>query len=119
MRSSDMRRAERSDGQSAGTWIRLMVPIVAGEPVSDGGRLAYAFDFANLTGMGQHIGRMSLLKPDVTSQGLRPPSGAWVAVTGDTRITHAPGRGVSYAALSDLARVFAEHSKSQLIKTND
>src|SRR3546814_320894 len=59
MRSIDMRRAERSDGQSAGTWIRLMVPIVAGEPVSDGGRMAYAFDFANLIGMGQHIGRMS------------------------------------------------------------
>ncbi|HEY9555273.1 MAG TPA: thioesterase family protein [Acidimicrobiales bacterium] len=119
MRSIDMRRAERSDGQSAGTWIRLMVPIVAGEPVSDGGRMAYAFDFANLIGMGQHIGRMSLINPDVTAQVLRPPSGEWVAVTGDTRFNAALGRGVSSAALSDLDGVFAVASTSQLVQPLD
>src|SRR3546814_13079129 len=96
-----------------------MGPIVAGEPVSDGGRMAYAFDFANLIGMGPHIGRMSLINPDVTAQVLRPPSGEWVAVTGDTRFHAALGRGVSSAALSDLDGVFAVASTSQLVQPPD
>src|SRR3546814_19479737 len=110
MRSIDMRRAERSDGQSAGTWIRLLVPIVAGEPVSDGRRMAYTFYFANLICLGQHIGSMSLINPDVTPQVLRPPHGEWVAITDDPRSNATLRLAASPAPLSDLTGWFAVES---------
>ncbi|MBV8463550.1 MAG: thioesterase family protein, partial [Acidimicrobiales bacterium] len=44
----DMRYARRRDGGTAGIWIRLEVPVVAGEPVRPAAFLAFGFDFANL-----------------------------------------------------------------------
>ena len=57
-----------------------------------------------------------MINPDVTAQLLRPPTGEWIAVTGDTRLNPAMGRGISSGLLSDADGVFAAASASQLIQ---
>lgn len=115
LRAVDMRRATAADG-SVGAWIRLDVPIVAGEPTNRTGRLAALIDYANLIGMDGHPQTVSMINPDVTAHVLRDPMDDWVAITGDTRFDTALGRGLSSACLSDSNGVFAVVSTSQLIQ---
>jgi hypothetical protein len=116
LRAVDMRRARTVDGTSIGAWIRLRVPVVAGEPVSPSARLAGLFDYANLIGMDDHPGPVSMINPDVTAHVLRPPQDEWTAITGSSRFNPTLGRGVSSAELSDTQGVFAVVSTSQLIQ---
>ena len=90
--------------------------MVAGSPISPSSRLAAVIDYANLIGMDDHPATVSMINPDVTAHVLRPPSGEWIAITGETRVNTALGRGVSSAALSDTDGVFAFASTSQLIQ---
>jgi hypothetical protein len=112
----DFRKAARKDGSRSGTWVRLDVPVVAGEPVRPTARLTFAFDFTNLVGVDEHTSSVTMINPDVTAHVLRPPTGEWVAITGDTRFNPGMGRGVSYAELSDDDGVFAVVSLSQLLQ---
>ncbi|MBV8461690.1 MAG: hypothetical protein JO368_00245 [Acidimicrobiales bacterium] len=57
-----------------------------------------------------------MINPDVSAHVLRPPTGEWIALTGDTRLNPALGRGLSTALLSDTDGVFAVVSMSQLIQ---
>ena len=111
----DMRKSLRRDGR-AGTWVRLAADVVAGEPTSPTARMACAFDFANLIGIEAEMVGVTMINPDVTTQILRPSTGEWIAVTGDTRFSPASGRGVSAATLSDADGVFAVATTSQLIQ---
>jgi hypothetical protein len=116
LRAVDMRRARSADGSRVGSWIRLDVAVVAGEPVSPTARLTYCFDFANLIGLDSHPGAVTMINPDVTAHVLRRPSSEWIAITGDTRFEPSLGRGMSQALLSDDRGVFAAVSLSQLIQ---
>ncbi len=116
LRAVDMRRARTEDGSSVGCWLRLTAAVVAGEPVSDTARLTFTFDYANLIGMDGHPGSVTMINPDVTAHVLRPPSGEWIAITGDTRFEPARGTGVSTAVLSDGDGPFAFASTSQLVQ---
>jgi hypothetical protein len=115
MRAVDMRRARTPDG-ATGAWVRLHVPVIAGEPVSPSARLACAIDFANLIGLAGHPGAVTMINPDVTAHVLRPSESEWVGITGDTRFNPTLGRGVSTATLSDEDGPFAFVSTSQLIQ---
>ncbi|HET6952110.1 MAG TPA: thioesterase family protein [Acidimicrobiales bacterium] len=112
----DMRRAPAVGGSRPGTWIRLEVPVVAGEPVRPTSRLTFAFDYANLIGVDEHSETVTMINPDVTAHVLRAPTSEWIAITGDTRFNPAMGRGVSSATLSDDDGVFATVSLSQLVQ---
>lgn len=112
----DLRRAHHPDGSVAGVWVRLDVPVIAGEPVSPTARLTFAIDFSNLIGIGMPAGEVTMINPDVTAHVLRPPTGEWVALTGDTRFSPELGRGVSMATMSDDDGVFGFSSTSQLIQ---
>jgi hypothetical protein len=116
LRAVDMRRATTLDGSAIGAWLRLEVPVVAGEATTPTARLAAVFDYANLIGMDDHPQQVSLINPDVTAHVLRPPVGEWVAITGTTRFNPAMGRGLSLAEFSDTEGVFAVGSTSQLIQ---
>ena len=85
----------------------------AGRPVVAAGR---GFDYANLIGMDDHPAAVTMINPDVTAHVLRPPTGEWIAITGDTRFNPTLGRGVSTAELSDADGVFAVASTSQLVQ---
>ena len=116
LQAVDMRRAPTIDGTGVGAWIRLDVPVVAGEPVNATARITFGFDFANLVGMIDHPRAMTLINPDVTAHVLRPPVSDWIAITGTTRFNPGMGRGVSSAELSDTDGVYATVSMSQLIQ---
>ena len=116
LRAVDMRRARTLDGTATGAWLRLEVPVVAGEPISPSARLAALVDYANLIGMDGHPAGVTMINPDVTAHLLRPPVDEWVAITGETRFNAALGRGVSTATFSDTAGVFATASTSQLVQ---
>lgn len=116
LRAIDMRRAAASDGSREGVWVRLDVPVVAGEPTNPTALLTVGIDYVNLIGLDVRSTELTMINPDVTAQVLRPPRGDWVAVTGDTRFNPAMGRGISYALLSDTEGVFATASASQLIQ---
>lgn len=109
----DMRRAP---GQ--GVWIRLAVPVVAGEPVRATSCMTVGFDFAQLINADTEraMSTMTMINPDVTAHVLRPPTGDWIAVTGETRFEAAMGRGVSSAILSDGDGMFGVASTSQLVQ---
>ncbi len=113
----DMRRSPVRDGVGGGCWIRLEVPVVAGEPLRPTSRLTFGFDYANLIGVDAHPDGVTMINPDVTAHVLRPPISEWIAITGDTRFNPAMGRGVSYAEMSDQDGVFAVVSMSQLLQT--
>ena len=46
-----MRRAAARDGSSSGVWVRLDVPVVAGEPTNPTARLTVGIDYVNLIGI--------------------------------------------------------------------
>jgi Thioesterase-like superfamily len=116
MRAVDMRTAPTVDGTGFGTWVRLEVPVVAGEPLRTTSRLTVGFDYSNLVGVGQQLGTVTMINPDVTAHVLRVPTGEWIGITGDTWFNPALGRGVSSATLSDDDGVFAVVSLSQLLQ---
>jgi hypothetical protein len=101
-----------------GMWIRLAVPVVAGECDRATSRLTVGFDFAQLINadLEHAFASMTLINPDVTAHVLRPPTGEWTAVTGTTRFEPALGRGVSSATLADEHGPFAVASTSQLLQ---
>jgi hypothetical protein len=113
LRGIEMRKAPRE-----GVWIRLAVPVVAEQPIRATSRMTVGFDFAQLINadMERAMGALTMINPDVTAHVLRPPTGDWIAVTGETRF-HAPvGRGISSATLSDGDGLFAVASTSQLVQ---
>jgi hypothetical protein len=112
----DMRYAPMTDGAGRGVWVRLEVPVVAGEPVRPTSRMALAFDYANNVNVTMDPGSATTINPDVNAHVLRPATGEWIAITGRTQFTPALGRGVSAASLSDLDGVFAHATVCQLVQ---
>jgi len=52
----------------------------------------------------------------VTAHVLRPPADEWVAVTGETFVDEAMGRGMTVATYSDTRGMYAYGSLSQLVQ---
>ena len=112
----DMRRSDLGDGPGWGCWVRLAVPVVAGEPIRPTSQLTFAFDYANLIAVDGHPDLLTMINPDVSAHVLRPPTSEWIAITGETRFNPAMGRGLSWATLSDGEGPFAVVSMSQLLQ---
>jgi len=76
-------------------WIRLRVPLVAGEPTSPLARVAAAADFGN--GISWVLSRLEgwlFINPDLTIHLHRHPAGEWVALEA---VTHVGGQGTGLA----------------------
>jgi hypothetical protein len=116
MRAVDLRRARLGGSEAHGFWMRLRVPVVAGEPVRPTALQTVAVDFANCIGVALDPRAASTINPDVSGQFLRVPTGEWIAIVGDTRFDHTLGRGFSAATLSDRDGVFAMATTSQLVQ---
>jgi hypothetical protein len=112
----DMRYAPTTDGTGQGVWVRLEVPVVAGEPVRPAARMALAFDYANNINVSLSAGTVTTINPDVNAHVLRQATGEWVAITGETRYNPGLGRGISTATLSDVDGAFAYVTVSQLVQ---
>ena len=116
MRALDLRRSLVGEGDTYGYWVRLRVPVVAGEPVRPTSLQTVAVDFTNCIGAVINPSVATTINPDVSAQFLRPPTGEWLAIVGDTRFGHTVGRGISAATLSDRDGVFAATSAAQLVQ---
>lgn len=99
-----------------GQWIRLRVPVVAGEPVRATSRAALPMDCANLIGVSGPIDGVSMINADVSGHVFRMPCGEWIAMTGHTRFDHQVGHGMSTATMSDGDGVFGVTSTSQILQ---
>ena len=116
MRAVDLRRAALRGSDAYGFWMRLRVPVVAGEPLRPTALQTVAVDFANCIGVALDPSAATTINPDVSGQFLRVPTGEWLAIVGDTRFDHRAGRGISAATLSDRDGVFAVATTSQLVQ---
>jgi len=116
LKAVEMRKTPYLDGSGHGNWVRLKVPVVAGEPIRATSRLTLGIDYANLIGLQGHPGVVTMINPDVSAHILRPPNGEWVGITGETIFNTQMGRGISFAQLSDDDGIFAVVSLSQLLQ---
>ena len=96
------------------TWIRLLVPVVAGRLDSALAKLAYTADFAS--GVGHPRGEpLSGINADITLNVLRYPNREWICVTGDGW-TDRDGIGHAQALLSDDRGVLAVATLARLVE---
>ena len=114
---AEMRRSvEPIDGMHS-VWLRLRVPVVAGEPVRPTSRAVLPLDIVNLIGVDdREISRISIINPDVTGHLVRYPVGEWVALTGNSYYDHRVGHGLSMGLMSDQDGVFGLTSTTQLVR---
>jgi hypothetical protein len=84
----------------AAAWIRLTVPVVAGEEITPLMRLAAASDYGN--GLSWSLPRdgWSFINPDLSVHVTRLPEGEWVCLRSITHPGHA-GIGLAESALYD------------------
>jgi Thioesterase-like superfamily len=84
----------------ADMWLRLVVPIVAGEETSPFQRVAAAGDFGNGVAAAFDPGRYSCINPDLTITLHRLPVGEWVGLDSAT-YPERHGYGVAESVLHD------------------
>lgn len=84
----------------ADLWLRLTVPIVAGERPSPFQRVAAAGDFGNGVAAAFDRGRYSCINPDLTITLHRLPVGEWVGLASAT-YAEPSGYGVAESVLHD------------------
>ena len=109
----------RNAGESTGphcAWVRLRVPVVAGEAIRSTSRVTMPMDCVNLIGVAGLPAGVTAINPDVSAHVGRPPVGDWVALVGDTRFAHRIGHGFSAAHMVDREGVFGVTSTSQVVQ---
>src|SRR5205814_2374188 len=93
-------REARGDGAPGSAWVRLKLPLVAGEDPSPLVRVCAAADFPNGISYVVDPRRVAYINPDLTVYLHRLPIGEWIKV--DARTWLAPhGMGVAEGALYD------------------
>lgn len=111
------RTAEPLDAEGThGAWVRLRVPVVAGEPVRPTSRVALPMDCVNLIGISGFPPGASAINADVSAHVFRAPASEWVAMVGSTRFDPRIGHGCSMATLSDAEGVLGVSSTSQVVQ---
>ena len=116
---AELRRSVEPIGGVHAAWVRLRVPVVAGEDVRATSRAALPLDLVNLLGVHVHPTVATSINPDVSGHLSRAPIGEWVALTGHTYYDHGVAHGVSMAAMSDGVGVFGVTSTSQILQPAD
>lgn len=102
-RGVEMRFADRLGGSVPGpstVWIRLRVPVVAGEAPTPWQRTAAVADFGNGISSELDFTTTTFVNADLTVSVHRPPSGEWVCLDARTRYG-TPGIAAAESALWD------------------
>lgn len=95
-------------------WIRLQVPVVAGEEPSPWQRAAAAADFANGIASSVGFGEGLFINPDLTVHLWREPVGEWVGMDSVMR-TSLTGIGSSDSTMWDLDGRIGRTNQSLLL----
>jgi hypothetical protein len=83
-------------------WIRITVPVVAGEEPSGAQRAAAAADFGNGVSAVLPWDRYLFINPDLTVHLLRVPEGEWIGLRAVTHLGP-DGAGMAESALHDAS----------------
>jgi hypothetical protein len=97
-------------------WIRLRVPLIAGEPTSPLARVAAAADFGN--GISWVLSRLAgyrFINPDLTIYLHRMPAGEWVCLEAVTHV-EAHGVGMAESRLFDRQGAIGRSLQSLLLE---
>ena len=113
---AELRRSAADADRPPCAWVRLRVPVVAGEPVRRTSQITLPMDCVNLIGVNGLPEDVTAINPDVSAHVMRAPAGEWVAMVGETRFAGAIGHGFSMAAMADLDGVFGVTSTSQVVQ---
>lgn len=112
----EFRRPPERTGAGHCLWVRLRVPVVAGEPIRDSSRATLPMDCVNLLGVPRMPPGVTAINPDVSGHLLRPPTGEWTALVGGTRFAAGVGQGFSVATMVDREGAFGVTSTSQVVQ---
>lgn len=112
----EFRRSVGREHGVSGIWLRLLVPVVEGEPVRTTSRAAIPMDLVNLIGLDFDPSRFTAINPDVSAHVNRPVEGEWVGLVGNTYVANTVGHGFSMATMSDRTGVFGVTSTSQIVQ---
>lgn len=96
-------------------WIRLRVPLLAGEEPSPLVRAAAAADFGNGVSAVLPMGEFRFVNPDLTLYLSRPPIGEWVCLSSET-IAGNDGIGLAESTLFDGEGRFGRSLQSLLLE---
>jgi len=97
-------------------WIRLLVPVVAGEEPSGLQRVMAAADFANGVARVLPFETHLFINPDLTVHLLRAPDGEWVGMRSQS-ILGTTGFGLAESALFDVRGRLGRSVQSLLVDT--
>lgn len=86
----------------ATAWMRLRVPLVAGQPTSPLARAVAVADFGNGISAALPWADWVFINPDLTVYVDRPPTGEWVSIASSTTV-RSDGTGRSDSVLGDEA----------------
>ncbi|MFB9266479.1 thioesterase family protein [Bradyrhizobium erythrophlei] len=91
----------------AAAWMRLDVPLVAGEPNTPLLQAVQAADFSSGVAQIVDMREWTFINPEISLYFFRPPEGEWILIRSRTRVG-AGGAGLTTATLSDRNGPFAE-----------
>lgn len=97
----------------ATAWVRLKLPVLAGETPSQFQRVAAAADFGNGFSWVLDWSRYVFVNPDLTINLARPAEGEWIAMA--SRTATGPGHGLAESALFDARGVIGRSLQSLYI----
>ena len=112
----------RGDARPAHTvcqYVNLLVPVVAGEPISAVSRAAVAADFGSShTYRRLPFADWTFMNADLTVSLVRPPADGWVGLA-CTSLAGAHGAGITMATLADEHGVLGQSSQSLLVEARE
>jgi Thioesterase-like superfamily len=109
---------ESSDlGEGAiGVWVRLLVPVVAGESTSAIARVAAAADYGSVaTNARLPFDRWSFMNAELSLHVSREPAGPWVGLVA-TGVVQPVGSGLSSATLYDSAGRLGQSAQALVVE---
>jgi hypothetical protein len=104
----EMRFVKGGDPETTGpviVWMRLRVPVLAGEEPSPVQRAAAVADFGNGVSAVLSFDQWSFINPDLTVSMYRPPVGEWICLDAATALDPS-GIGMAQSVLSDTSGPF-------------
>lgn len=95
-------------------WIRLRVPVIAGEEPSGPQRAVAAADFGNGVSAAIPFEKFTFINPDLTVHLGRPPQGEWIGMRAESHY-EPHGAGLAESALFDTAGRVGRSVQSLLV----
>jgi hypothetical protein len=99
----------------ASVWMRLRVPVVAGEATSPAMRAAAVADFGNGVSSELEMGVWRFINPDLTVHLARPPDGEWINLDART-VLGDQGAGLAESAIADHRGVVGRAVQSLIVE---